>query len=177
MNWETTLSELVKYILPSIVLLLAVYFTLSLTLKSFAKREYIPVRVESLKTTMPLRLAAYERAIIFLERMSPQSLIPRIVTPERISFLKFQSILLNELRTEYEHIISQQIYLSEEAWTFLKNAKEETIALINQSASNLKQDATDLDLSKTIFELMMKENLFPSLKAQAFIRNEVQKLF
>ncbi len=98
----------------------------------------------------PLRLQAYERAILFLERISPENLIMR-VNKSGFTCQQLQSELMQTIRSEFEHNLSQQIYISHGAWEMLKIARGRTIQLINSLAEKIPKDSPSINLSKAIW--------------------------
>ena len=126
--------------------------------------------------TTPLRLQAYERMILFLERVSLNNLVSR-VQKRGMSAKQFQSDLIITVRTEFEHNLSQQIYVSQAAWDTVKLAKEEVIKVINVSATQVKDDATSAELSQKIFEILLKLEVSPTQMAISTIKKEVRQLF
>ena len=123
-----------KILIPASVVLYAAF----LLVRSFTQRDIdlkkLEIRGRSIETVLPNRLHAYERMTLFLERMSPQNLLVRLNTGG-VSAKEFQHVLLNEVRNEYNHNVSQQVYISEEVWELIKNAKEDLIVNINDAAS------------------------------------------
>ena len=130
------LIEFGKILLPASVVLYAVY----LIVRSFIIKEIeikkLDVRSRSIEITLPVRLQAYERITLFLERISPQNLLIRLSDPGYPA-RDFQKILLDEIRNEYNHNVSQQVYMSEEVWSQVRNAREDLIMLINDAASKM----------------------------------------
>jgi len=113
------LIDFVKIVIPASVVLYAVY----LTVRSFIAKEIelkkLEVRAKGIETILPARLQAYERITLFLERISPQNLLIRLSDPA-YSAREFQKLLLDEIRNEYNHNVSQQVYMSEEVWNLVK---------------------------------------------------------
>jgi hypothetical protein len=170
------LIEFIKILVPASVVLYGLY----LMVKSFIQRDIdlrkLEVRSRSIETVLPNRLQAYERMTLFLERMSPQNLLVRLnVTsmPAR----EFHQMLLNEIRNEYNHNVSQQIYMSEAVWELIKSAKEDLIVTINDAASQLNPEATSLDLSKKIFEQAIGKEVDPLAHALSEMKKEIQQTF
>src|ERR1043166_8983718 len=120
------LIEFIKILVPASVVLYAVY----LTVRAFISREIelrkLEVRGRSIETILPNRLQAYERITLFLERISPQNLLVRLNAPG-LPAREFHQLLLAEIRNEYNHNVSQQVYMSENVWSIVKNAKEDLI--------------------------------------------------
>lgn len=170
------LIEFGKIIIPASLVLYAVY----LTVRSFIVKEIelkkLEVRARSIETILPARMQAYERMTLFLERISPQNLLIRLNNPG-FSAREFQRLLLDEVRNEYNHNVSQQVYMGEEVWNQIRNAKEDLIVLINDAASQLPAEATGIDLSKKIFEMVMSKNVDLIAHALTELKKEIQQTF
>ena len=170
------LIEFGKIIIPASLVLYAVF----LTVRSFITKEIelkkLEVRARSIETILPARLQAYERMTLFMERIAPQNLLIRLNNPG-YSARDFQKVLLDEIRNEYNHNVSQQVYMSEEVWNQIRNAKEDLIIAINDSASQLPPEANSIDLSKKIFEAVMGRNVDLITHALAELRKEIQQTF
>lgn len=170
------LVELIKILVPASIVLYAAY----LLVRSFIAREIdmkrIEVRGRSIETTLPLRLQAYERIALFLERISPNNLLVRLNAPG-MPAREFQHLLLNEIRNEYNHNVSQQIFMSEMVWDLVRNAKEDLIITINESVSELGEEAATIDLSKKIFEKAINKQIDPIAHALSELKKEIQQTF
>ncbi|MCH8331461.1 MAG: hypothetical protein IH946_08805 [Bacteroidetes bacterium] len=172
-----TLLELAKYTLPAIIVLIAALYTIRSFLNVDERKKQYEIKILNQKATMPIRLQAYERLTLFLERISPHNLIPRI-RRNGMSAQQFHLELIQEIRREYDHNVAQQIYVSPEVWTLVTLAKEETITLLNRILSKLPSEATEMDVSKHVLEFFMEEeNKLPSGKALAKIKQEVQNIY
>lgn len=145
--------ELLKVLLPATVILAVVYIMMREFTKQNTKQlNYLrddqdlqKIKMKSLersannKISIPLKFQAYERMVLFLERINPSNLITRVLTQKmRVSTL--HSSLLSTIREEYEHNMSQQIYIGDESWDLVKTAKEEVVRLINATAASHKSD-------------------------------------
>lgn len=168
--------EILKYTLPSLVVFLASY----LILKKFLDKEERKLRYEfSLRNeqfTIPIRLQAYERIILFLERISPESLIVR-VNQNGMTSKQLQSKLLSAIRSEYEHNMSQQVYVSPAAWSVVKSARSNLIKIINVSAGSVDPESPSMNLSKVILENIMEAEESPVDTAIDHVKKEVRELF
>ena len=133
-------------------------------------------RGEGQKIILTLRLQAYERIILFLERTSPNNLIMRLNKPE-MSSLQLQSALVKVIREEFEYNLSQQLYISFKAWELVKNAKEETIKLINVASGKIPDTASSGELVKIIFDLALEKEKLPVNVAIDEIKKELQLIF
>jgi len=168
--------EILKYTLPSFILFLTVYIMIRYHFRSEDRKRRIEITLASQKTILPIRLQAYERITLFLERISPESMIMRLVLAD-MTAKQLQTELLATIRAEFEHNLSQQVYISQEAWEKVKNARSNTVSLINSAAEQIEPKASALTLSKMILDMMMEHK--SSLTAQALnqIKKEVQELF
>lgn len=134
-----------------------------------------PILVEKFKMLYPLKLQAYERLVLFLERIEPSNLVMRNNTGNK-KYNELHSTLVNTILEEFEHNAAQQIYVSENAWNLTKQAKEETINILNISANELENNASSADLSRKIFEKMMLVQKSPSQIALDYIREELKEV-
>jgi hypothetical protein len=170
------LIEFGKILIPASVVLYAAY----LLVRSFIQKDIdlkkMEIRGRAIETVLPNRLHAYERMTLFLERMAPQNLLVRLNTGS-VPAKEFQQVLLAEVRNEYNHNVSQQVYISEDVWELIKSAKEDLIVTINDSANDLGDDASSLDLSKKIFEKTIGKTVDPLGHALAELKREVQRIF
>ncbi|MDH5398441.1 MAG: hypothetical protein OEX02_09860 [Cyclobacteriaceae bacterium] len=170
------LIELIQIVLPAGLVLYAMY----LVVRSFINKEIdklkLEIRGRSIETVIPNRLQAYERMILFLERIAPQSLLVRLNNGDYTA-REFQQILLNEIRNEYNHNVSQQVYMSDEAWDLIKTAREDLILTINESAASLDEKANALDLSKKIFDASLAKELDPIYHAILQVKSEIRQTF
>jgi hypothetical protein len=166
--------EISKYILPSIVVVITVW----ILARQFFKNWQTHMRVEAFrnirKITVPAKLQAYERIALFLERITVDSLLVREKDNE-LNCRGFHQKLLKAIRAEYEHNLSQQIYLSVDAWQVVKNAKEAVIKMVNQGAMEVKPEDPAIELSKKIIDLQIEMNTSPTQAALEFINKEVRE--
>jgi hypothetical protein len=170
------LIEFGKILIPASVVLYGAY----LLVRSFIQKEItlrkLEVRSRSIETILPNRLQAYERITLFLERISPQNLLIRLSAPGLAS-REFQQLLLSEIRNEYNHNVSQQVYMSEEVWNLVKNAKEDLIVSINDAAGEMGPESSSIDLSKKIFEKAVNKSVDPIAHALSELKREIQQIF
>ena len=168
--------DILKYILPSGIVFATAYFLLKAFIDNDNRKKLIEIKTNNQALINPIRLQAYERIILLLERISPGSLIIRVAQPNMTAF-QFQTALIQTIRDEFEHNLSQQIYISSNAWELTRNAKEEMIKLVNIAASRLNDNATATDLGSIIFELSMQKDKLPLNQAIEFTKKEVRQLF
>lgn len=171
----TDLLEILKYVLPSLVVMATAYYLLKLFIDSEQKKRAADLKLAGYKIITPIRLQAYERLVLFIERISPESLLMRVHKAE-LSSLQFQTTLIISIREEFEHNLSQQVYVSSEAWELIRSAKEDMIKLVNTAASKLNDNATSTDLAQKIFELSLGDKLVTK-SALEFLKKEIRQVF
>ena len=170
------LIEYGKILIPASVVLYAVYLMVRAFINKEIELKKLEVRTRSIETILPNRLQAYERMCLFLERISPPNMLLRLNNPG-YSAREFHKLLLDEIRNEYNHNVSQQIYMSEDVWSMIKNAKEDLTILINEASSEMAAEATSLDLSRKIFELTLEKKVEPIGHALSELKKEIQQTF
>jgi hypothetical protein len=168
--------EILKYALPSIFLLILCYMMLANFMDNEEKRRSYFLKKETQKSALPIRMQAYERITLFLERITPDRLIPRM-SSKGMNVQQFHSLLINTIRMEFEHNLSQQIYISEEAWGLVVRSKSATVSLINKIAESLDPKAEGIELSKAILKKSMEIEVFPTHKAVVYLKAEVKRDF
>lgn len=143
------LYELIKYTVPSLVVFATAYYLLKMFLEKEAEKTQMQLRLDVQKISLPVRMQAYERLVLLLERIEPAGLLVRTNMPG-MNANQLQSALVQSIRAEFEHNLSQQVYVSTKAWEMVRNAREETIKRINTAAMKLTPEATSTDLASLI---------------------------
>lgn len=142
--------EIVAYIVTLALICGLVVFILLRMLKTIERTQNHHLRSEASKQLTPVRLRAYERMALFLERINPNSLLMRQNLGDNVSAATLHRELLTQIRQEWEHNAAQQIYVSDEAWNMTVNAKESIIELINTSAAELQPNTVAMGLATLI---------------------------
>lgn len=177
MNPITYLLDIVKFALAGLIVFFAAWFFVKAYLDQRFNFRMIELKKESLKQTLPLRLQAYERTILFLERISPSNMLLRLHVPE-MSAKEMQRIIITDIRAEYQHNISQQLYVSATTWMVVKKIKDDTVSIVNSAAGALPEHATAADLSRSILvHLAGLESENPYDVALNIVKKDVQVLF
>jgi hypothetical protein len=169
----STVLSYIAYLLPAIVVgLIAFHFFKSHLANEEGRRRYL-LHKESQKDMLPLRLQAYERLTLFLERISPNKLLVR-VAPFSDDLDTYEKLLTKSIEQEFEHNISQQIYITNDCWNMVYAAKNATIQIIRKTAMNEKVDSA-AKLRETIIQHFMDQTT-PSQKALMYLKQEVSEL-
>ena len=127
-----------------------------------------------LKVVTPIRLQAYERMALFLERISPDSLVLRCYQPG-MDLKLLQGVMTKNIRDEWEHNLSQQVYLDPAVWARIREAKDEMINLVNSSAVTLTDTDDPTRLAASIFASAAQH--LPTDKALEELHREINELF
>ena len=172
----TEVLEILKYILPSLVVAGVAYFILKEFLKTGNIKQQTEIKLANQNLITPIRLQAYERVVLFLERNSPNNLVIRTNKPNMTAF-ELQTSLIKTIRDEFDHNLSQQLYISAQAWDLVKNAKEDLIKTINTAASQTQENSTSANLGQIIFELSLKQKNSPNKIALDFLKKEIKTIF
>ena len=170
------LLEILKYTVPALI----VFFTVLVMIRAWSRNEDLrrkkDFNMHLSDDILPIRLQAYERSILLLERISPESMIMR-VSRNDYTARQLQQELLSNITSEFEHNIAQQTYLSTEAWDKMKATKNQIINLVNETAKEVKPDASGPTLGKLILERLTELNNPPSQVAIDYLKQEVKTLF
>jgi hypothetical protein len=172
----TELLEILKYTLPALIVFLTAWIVLKTMYRNEDKKRRVELSLSHKDTVLPLRLQAYERLILLLERISPEALVMRS-NRQNITCSILQNELINAVRTEFEHNLAQQTYISSQAWEMVKSARNNVIKLINESAGEFKPDASGINLSKRILESAMELSIPVTYAATEYLKKEVRDLF
>jgi len=133
------------------VLLLVIFVAYGL----FAKNKKDPAIPISDNNARQMQMLAYERLTILVDRIALPNLISR-VSLAGVSAQEMQALLTQNIKEEFSHNITQQLYVSADAWSAVKNLKEQNLLIINQYAKTLPSQATGLDLNKNLLEYCMQ---------------------
>ena len=166
--------ELLAYTIPSLITGGVAYLLFDSHFKDQQNTRRWLLQKDSQSGTLPLRLQAYERMTLFLERINPSQLLVR-VAPISEDKKDYQDFIIAQIEQEFEHNLSQQIYISDECWSIIMTAKNATIQMIRLATINEKvTNASELQ-GFIMNNLLDKQS--PSYAALAFIKNEVAQLW
>ena len=168
--------EFAKLIIPAGLVLYAVYLTVQSFLKKEFEKNLLSIRDKNTEVILPVRLQAYERMSLFLERISPGNLVSRLGN-QPYTAKEFQALMVREIREEFNHNLSQQVYMSHNLWQSIKNTLEQYIGLINTTAASLPEDAKGLDLARQLFEKIGETNFVAIDENLIQLKSEIQKIF
>lgn len=142
-------------------------------LKNEEQKRNTIQKAETQKISLPLRIQAYERLVLLLERISPESLLLRVQTPQMTAAQLHQELLIT-VRAEFEHNLSQQIYVSQQAWVAVKLAKDSLVKTINESAGKIAAVAPATALSEEIIKEFMAQQVNPIAVALGVLKQDAE---
>ncbi len=170
-----TIAEILKITLPALLVTISAWLVLRSMVKNDQEKRRQELILQNSRTIIPIKLQAYERIILFLERISLESMLVRISTPG-MTASQLHSGLLTTIRSEFEHNLSQQIYMSPQAWEIVRNARSGTIKLINSEFEKLPANASGMDFSKQLLTSVMELDKEPTRVAIDFIKAEISRI-
>ncbi len=173
----TDLLEILKFTIPSLIVFLTAYLLLTRYMRQETTSKAIELKMQRDKDIVMLRLQAYERLALFLERISPVNVIGRVRNPDMIA-TELQYAMVKNIREEFEHNLSQQIYISSTAWKLIAASKDEIIKTINLIGTQLPGESSAGQLINAIFTGIAQTGApLPTEQALDFLKDEARQLF
>lgn len=171
-----TLLEIIKLTIPGMLTFLAAYFVLKMYLDNQQKMQQLKMQQEQVQAGLPMRLQAYERLSLFCERIAIPSLLLR-VRREGMSASELRIGLLIAIQQEYEHNITQQVYVSSQLWEIIKLARDESINFISIVAEKVGGKAEGKELANMLIGLINQQDAMAVDKALLAIKKEAATKF
>jgi len=168
--------ELLKIIIPALLVLLAAYLLLDKFFKNEEKRRNYEISKVNATTITPIRLRAYERLMLVLERTIPSNLILNNIKSEMTNS-ELHTVLLSAIRQEFSHNVSQQIYVSEELWSYIRSVQESLLKLVNTCAAHSNPENNGAELAERIIQVFGSSEKTPSELAIERLKAEVRNYF
>jgi hypothetical protein len=168
--------EILKYILPSVVVLIATTMIVNKFLVKEIERKQLSIFAQNSDSAMKLRLQAYERLTIFVERINAKSLISRYYV-QQATAQDVQIAMVQGIRAEYEHNLSQQLYVSHEVWQTITTVMEQEITMINRIGASCEMGASATEFIKKISEYIVNtESTIPTDIALETLNKEAKRI-
>ena len=176
MAYYPYLLDILKYTIAGLGVVWIAFYLFKPYLDKSERIQLLEFKKSVSNQTLPLRLQAYERIMLFIERINPENMIIRL-NQHGYSAADLNSMIIAEVRNEYQHNITQQIYVTSRAWGITKRVKEDTLNIVSSALRSLPEDATGLDLGRLIIvELSKMENNPYDISAE-LIRQDLEQLF
>ncbi|KIX22884.1 hypothetical protein SY27_03480 [Flavobacterium sp. 316] len=170
----TKIIELASYTLPALITGGVAYFLFHSFFKNEENRRRFELLKENQKQALPIRLQAYERIVLLLERINPTQLLLR-VSPISNDKNDYATLLIHTIQTEFEHNLTQQVYLTSATWDIINKAKNSTIQLIRQTS--IEEDVLNAEKLREAILISLTENEAPSAIAISYLKEELKTVF
>jgi hypothetical protein len=168
--------QIALIIFPAGAVLLTTIFFLRKESSQELRSMQIEMKKQRQEFFLPSRVESYQRAVLLMERIHPNSLVMRLHNPG-LPARALQAEFLQAIRDEYDHNVAQQLFVSIQGWQMVKNSKEETVKIINLAGNQMSAAATGMDLSAKIFEIVAEIGQLPTEITVDYLKRELQELF
>lgn len=171
---STKIIELAAYTLPALITGGVAYFLFHSFFKNEENSRRFELLKENQKQALPIRLQAYERMVLFLERINPTQLLLR-VAPPNTSKEDYATFLIHSIQTEYEHNLTQQIYLTSKTWDIINKAKNCTAQMIR--LKSMEEEILSAEKLREAILIALTESEAPSNIAISYLKEELKTVF
>ncbi len=170
------LVEVVKFALAGIAVIMVAFYLARPYLENKEKLQLLELKKATSAQTLPLRLQAYERVVLLIDRINPSNLLVRL-NASAYTAAELQALIVAEVRNEFQHNVTQQLYVNSRAWALVKRIKDDTLNLVNGATKSLPDGAGGLDLGRAILAHLSKMEHDPYDVAVNMIRADLEELF
>jgi hypothetical protein len=170
------LLDILKFTVAGVGVVWVAFYLFKPYLDKNERLQILELKRSADKQTLPLRLQAYERVVLFIERINPASLLVRL-NGAGFSAAELHHQAVQEVSTEYQHNITQQIYVSSRAWAVVRRLKDDTVNLLNSTLRALPENASGLDFSRALLTHLSQLEDNPYETAASMIRKDLEELF
>lgn len=169
------MTEILKYCIPALIVLLATWIVMYKLFQNEQQKREWELKKAAQKEISPIRLRAYERLALVLERTQPEHLLMDLDVSQ-FTVPQLQQRLLQTIRLEFDHNISQQIYVSEQVWDKIVAARGQMLAFVSAMAMQLPAESTSLDYAKTLLTAYSTNGETANETALHALKEEAAKL-
>ena len=170
-TWLAVVLEIIKVTVPALIVFLTVY----LLFREFLKKQYqiqaLEFRQKQQGVALPIRLQAYERLSLLVERISIPNLLFRL-RAENSTAAALRVAMLLAVHQEFEHNVTQQVYISGKLWEILKAARQDTEGIINAIGEKVDPKAPAAEFAGTLLNYLEMQEFTAVDKAQMAIKTE-----
>ncbi|MGZ3755287.1 MAG: DUF7935 family protein [Mucilaginibacter sp.] len=170
------LLDIIKYTVSGLGVVWIAFYLLKPYLDRSENIQLIELKKTISNQTLPLRLQAYERIVLFIDRVNPANLLIRLNGPA-YSAAELHSLIVTEIRNEYQHNVTQQLYVTTRAWGVVKRVKDDTLGIVNNAVKALPENATGMELSKIILTHLSKLEDNPYDIGTNLVKQDMEALF
>ena len=166
--------DIMKIVVPAAIVCLTAFYVVKKFMQNDHEKRMQELRKDSRQVVTPVKLQAYERVVMFLERIAPEPLLGRL-NKQGMDAKDLQLLLIRTINEEFNHNLSQQLYMSDEGWILVKIGKEEMIKLINIASTKMNSDSSSMELAKMIFQLTIQVGKLPIHEAVDYLKAELRQ--
>ncbi len=168
--------EVLKLAVAGIAVVCVAFYLVKPFLENNEKLQLIDLKKSTSAQTLPLRLQAYERMVLLIDRINPANLLLRL-NASACSASELHSLIITEVRSEFQHNVTQQLYISQRAWQVVSRLKDDTLTLANNIAKMLPDGSGGLELGKGMLTHLGTLEHDPYTAAISLIRADLEELF
>ncbi|MFN0035941.1 MAG: hypothetical protein ACKVUS_12835 [Saprospiraceae bacterium] len=168
--------DILKFTIPALIVFVTAYYLLKMLLDERQRVDRALLRNDAQKITLPLRLAAYERLMLLCDRADIANTMLRVRMPN-MKVRELRGALLMAINQEFEHNVSQQLYVSDVLWQIIRMAKNNTLALVTLTAPEVDPDADADALVNALLQALDEQNISALQTAIIAVRTEAGQLF
>ena len=176
MNIQYFIIQTAIIAISGLIIVLAAHYLIKSLLSEYLPAAKSPKDNNDRQQLLALRLQAHERLVVFIDRINPANLFLRLHQPGATAG-DLQAVILHEIRTEFQHNVTQQLYISTDNWKVIKKIKEDTIAMVNNAVSTLPQDATGAELSRKILNHLAGMEHNPYELTLEVLKKDIHQMF
>ncbi|MFD0751220.1 hypothetical protein ACFQZS_13800 [Mucilaginibacter calamicampi] len=175
MNLYPFLLDILKYSIAGMGVVWVAFYLLKPYLDKQDKLQLLELKKSINNQTLPLRLQAYERIVLFIERVNPANMLIRLKAGDYTA-AELHALVVNEIRNEYQHNITQQIYISLRAWGVVKQLKNDTLSMVSNAMKALPENGSGMELSRIILAHLSQLENDPYEVAVGLIRKDLDNI-
>ena len=164
--------DFLKLVLPAALVLYGMYLAIKVMVSKSLLAKELDLKQKSLEITLPVRMQAFERITLFLERISTDNLLLRLNKPGMTAAILHHDIL-EEVRNEFNHNVAQQVYLSVDLWSTVITAKEDLVTKVNATFEEIEPEASSLEYAKKLLEVTLASDIDSIGLALSSIKEEL----
>lgn len=176
MNINQFIQHTLTLAIGGSIVALVVHYLFKSDTSQLSDAQLKPQKEDDGRHLLSLRLHAHERMVVYVERINPINLLPRLYV-QGIEVKALQILAVNEIKNEYQHNVTQQLYVDAATWEVLRKLKDDTIAMINNAVEVLPGDVSGVELSKKVLYHMSQINENPYELTIGLIKKQIHQLF
>lgn len=168
--------DVLMLILPAAIVFFVAHHFITKFFDQERDRRNHEMKTLKFNSLSPLKIQAYERLTIFLDRITPENLILRN-TSKDLNATQFKHKIVRAVQEEFQHNISQQLYVSDQSWIMVKLAMDYVLATIDACYKDMPESAKGIDLGKAILVELSNRDKKPVQAAILFLKKEIELVY